>query len=377
VAAPSPRSSPRLSPLERALERIGARPVPFFVFLASAAALAVLQHGTLRAVPVRAVAVGEPLLLASPAQAVVGRTHVRPGDRVELGTPLATLDDRFVRRELELVDAELFAATREAELAQLALVEEVARERREGLRRVGEAKAASGRAKAEEEARARLLQAIAAQTAEIRARHEARLAGEADVRDAARRLAEGEASATEASALARSEVERLRALETTLPRDGLPPLARATAELHEARLAALRARRAQLVSDLGGLVVLAPGDGRVVRVAPVGTALAPGATVAELAPELASELVAYLPPETPSERLGAGATLLVAIPGCNGETELRSDASAVVEAPPWLAPALRETSFGLPVRAPLPPGCRLVPGRVVAAELRAGATGAP
>lgn len=358
---------------ERALEKLGARPLPFFGFLIAAAALVALQVGSLRATTVRAVAWAQPIVLSAPAQTTVVEVHVRAGDRVAAGATIARLDDHLVRRELLLVEAELEAVTREAELAQLTLVEEVARERREALRRVGEAKASSGRARADEEVRARLLQAIAAQATEIRARHDARLAAETDLRDADRRLAEGEAVASEASALARSEAERVRALETALPREGLPVLARPTAELYEAKLAALRLRRATLQEQLTGLVVTARAPGLVVRVAAPGTALAQGAAVAELVVEEATELVAWLPPEAAGERVDVGAKLVVAVAGCNGEARVLGGAGSVVEAPPWLSTSpLRAGAFGQPVRALVPAGCRLVPGRVVVAELHTG-----
>ncbi len=358
---------------ERALETIGARPLPFLGFMLAAAALAVLHVGTLRATSVRAVAWADPIVLAAPTPSSVLVAHVRPGDRVSTGTLLATLDDRLVRQALALVEAELEAETRAAELAQLQLLEEVERERREAVRRVGEAKAASGRARAEEEARARLLQAIAAQATEIRARHEARLAAETDLRDAARRLAEGEAAASEATALARSEVERVRALQTALPREGLPALARPTAEWFEAKLVALRLRRAALQQELQALSITAHAPGRVVRIAPSGSALASGAAVVELVAEEATELVAWLPPESAAERVGPGAKLVIAVAGCIGDAPVLGGAGPVVEAPAWLsAVPMRAATFGLPVRAAVPAGCRLLPGRVVAAELHTG-----
>ena len=110
--------------LERLYEAVSARPLSVIVFLASVALLVWLQGSSLGRFQARAVAsariVQHPALVAS----FVQKMYVQPGDRIEVGAPLADLSPYFVERELQRVDAEIGQLLHEAKLARAQLVVE-------------------------------------------------------------------------------------------------------------------------------------------------------------------------------------------------------------------------------------------------------------
>jgi multidrug efflux pump subunit AcrA (membrane-fusion protein) len=119
---------------DRLFEWTSARPLSIVVFLASIALLVYLQTSVQGGLRVQAVArantVEHPALVVS----FVSNVYVRPGDRVEEGTPLAELSPYFVERDLERVNAQIEQILRESRLAQAQLLVEEERWLRNELR---------------------------------------------------------------------------------------------------------------------------------------------------------------------------------------------------------------------------------------------------
>lgn len=110
--------------LSRLFEWSSTRPLSIIVFAASVALLVTLQSSQVGRFHARAVAearvVEHPALVSSFVSAV----HVRAGDRVDPGAPLAELSSYFLERELAQVEAETERLLHEAKLAQAQLVVE-------------------------------------------------------------------------------------------------------------------------------------------------------------------------------------------------------------------------------------------------------------
>ncbi len=105
---------------------MNARPFSIVVFAGSVALLIFLQSSQLGRFRVRAVADAPGVEHASAVASFVTRVYVRPGDIVELGTPLVEISPHFIERELSLLDAEAEQILRESVLARakLAMAEE-------------------------------------------------------------------------------------------------------------------------------------------------------------------------------------------------------------------------------------------------------------
>ena len=110
--------------LSRIFESINARPFSIVVFAGSVALLLLLQSSELGRFRVRAVAEAVGIEHPAAVPSFVSQVYVRPGDRVEAGTPLAEISPRFIERELALLDAEMEQILREAELARTRLAME-------------------------------------------------------------------------------------------------------------------------------------------------------------------------------------------------------------------------------------------------------------
>ncbi len=99
-------------------ERLSARPLSIVVFAASVfllVSLQSMQFGHFRARGVAAAhSVEHPAVLAT----FVEEVHVRPGDRVQPGAPLASLSPYFLERELSQLNLEVEQLLHEAELAR-------------------------------------------------------------------------------------------------------------------------------------------------------------------------------------------------------------------------------------------------------------------
>jgi multidrug resistance efflux pump len=150
-----------------------------------------------------------------------------------------------------------------------------------------------------------------------------------------------------------------------------PSLEQPTEALYARELAILQTRRNQLLEDREGLTIVASRDGRVVSVAPPGASVAASSSVASLNPELATEIVAYVPAETPPTSIAEGTPVRV-VPtgmGCRGEGVVLRRGAGVEEAPGQLRSFLRFPIHGMPVYISVPPRCKLGVGQVLTVEL--------
>ena len=191
-------------------------------------------------------------------------------------------------------------------------------------------------------------------------------------RELARLDAEVEKLLHESSlAQARLLVEEQRWLDPNLRlRPDRPSLERPTEALFAKELAVLQTRRRQLQEDLASLTVVATHAGRVALVASLGTAVAPGGSVASLSPEFAKEIVAYVPSNTQPESIAVGAKVRIARPvrACAGPGEVLRRGATVEEAPGQLQGLLRMPVHGMPVYISVPTGCHLGSGQTLTVE---------
>ena len=137
----------------------------------------------------------------------------------------------------------------------------------------------------------------------------------------------------------------------------------------DARLEALLVRRTRIMKQRESLVVTASAVGIVSDVASLGASIAEGASVAEVMPAFAEEIVAYVPPSTDPSRIAKGtSTYLVGSDSeaCRGAGRVRNRGAQVKEAPKQLTHFLGLAVHGMPVHISPPPGCRLINGQAVA-----------
>jgi multidrug resistance efflux pump len=173
-------------------------------------------------------------------------------------------------------------------------------------------------------------------------------------------------------------VDEERWLEQSLRRrPNRPSIQAEIIALHEAQIAELSTRRAQLLEDRKNAVIRSRGEGRVSFVAPVGSAVAIGTSVATVVPEHADEIVAYVPVETDPTLIARGVEVRVfdsQVAECRASATVRRRGAGVVEAPGQLERFLGLAVHGLPVYISVPAGCPLGVGQVVTVEFpKAGA----
>jgi len=152
-----------------------------------------------------------------------------------------------------------------------------------------------------------------------------------------------------------------------------PSLEGPTEELYARELAVLQTRRRQLLEDREGLTIKASSSGRVVMVAPPGAAVASNSSVATLNPEFATEIVAYVPAQTPPSRIAEGMPVRIVRDGgdCGGLVQIRRRGAGVEEAPGQLRSLFRFPVHGTPVYISVPDECALGIGQVLTVEFPA------
>lgn len=121
--------------IDRAFERLSARPLSLLVFAGSIALLVFLEStnaGRFHAQAVTRAPVEEhPALVASFVEAV----YALPGDQVAAGSPLLDLSSHFIDRELARIDLEIEQVVHESRLARARLLVDEERWIAPGLRR--------------------------------------------------------------------------------------------------------------------------------------------------------------------------------------------------------------------------------------------------
>lgn len=149
-----------------------------------------------------------------------------------------------------------------------------------------------------------------------------------------------------------------------------PSLEVPTEALYARELAVLQTRRKQLLDDRAGLTILAGTPGRVVLVATPGTSVAATSSVATVNPEYATEIVAYVPAQTPPTSIAVGAEVHIAKTGngCVGTGAVLRRGAAVEQAPGQLQTFLRTPIHGMPIYISVPERCRLGVGQVLTVE---------
>ena len=152
-----------------------------------------------------------------------------------------------------------------------------------------------------------------------------------------------------------------------------PSLEGPTEELYARELAVLQTRRKQLLEDREGLTIKASSSGRVVMVMAPGASVASNSSVATLNPEFATEIVAYVPAETPPSRIAEGMPVRIVRNGgdCDGTVEVRRRGAGVEEAPGQLRSLFRFSVHGTPVYISVPAQCSLGVGQVLTVEFPA------
>lgn len=172
-------------------------------------------------------------------------------------------------------------------------------------------------------------------------------------------------------AQARLLVEEQRWLSPSMRmRPDRPSLERPTEALYAVRLGLLRTRREQLLEDRSGLTIVSNHAGRVVRVAPLGSSVAAGSSVASVVAEYANVIVAYVQAETDLAAIAPGAPVHIDRPSlsCRSAGEVLRRGAAVEEAPNQLKNLFRFPVHGMPVYVSIPPDCKLGVGQVLTVE---------
>jgi len=308
----------------------------------------------------------------SPVASIVAEVHVRPGDFVEVGDPLVTLSDRLIRRELELVDAELERLVAMAQLEQARLREDQQEHQRSLSLALAEVQRDRRRAHALARRRSHLADTARDQLHGISQRVSSGVAPVDELWNAERTFESERAGAEEASVIVNAERALVVELQAIREASGsAPPLAEPSHRLHEATFETLRLRRRALIEDLERLLVRAEVAGRVLSVASAGASVAQDSSVATLIPRRPAEIVAYLSTEHSASAIEAGQLARLSGP-CRAEAAVLAVGAAVERAPEQLGTLLRSPVFGTPVYIEVPGECDMSVGQDLSVELSVG-----
>lgn len=343
------------------------RALSFGVFIVSLTLLVGLEIQRSPDVTVAAVAQASAVEHPAPAPSTVREVHVRNGDPVEAGDLLVTLDDEELRRTLRYLDIDIAVAIEEGRLAQAQVADESSRQALDARAQLRAAIRDAEIVRGEVASHEALV--VTAQEAAARAQSlsEQRLLQNAAADDARRRLAEIEASREAAEARLNAELRRLRQTQQTTAIGSSEELLTATVRLHQSRLESLQLRRRDTAEQIARLQVHAAAPGVVANVPDMGRAVALGESVARVVPRQATEVVAYLSPDTNPDSVVTGRRVLIAQAdgdACAGEL-VRGAGAEVVTMPGQAIGTSRIAPTGLPVHVALPPECSLGVGQLV------------
>jgi len=110
--------------VDRFFDAFSARPVGLVVFLGSAFLLLQLSLNQQSSIRAQAVAYAQYIDHPARVASFVTQVFARPGDRVDVGTPLVELSSHFIDRELTRVDSEIEKLLHEQRLTQARLLVE-------------------------------------------------------------------------------------------------------------------------------------------------------------------------------------------------------------------------------------------------------------
>ena len=347
-----------------------------FVFALSVVALGVIEFSRAPDVTVPAVAWAAGVEHPAPAETTVETVHVRLGESVRTGDVLVTLEGSTLRRELVQLDLQILVAIQESQVAQATLVHESSLQSIEVQTRLRESMRDAQTLRSQLEGEEATLSAAESEAARLGELASERLAPRESVSEASRRALEARLNRERTATQLRGELGRLRVLRTGNDVEG-EELVSATVRLHEKQLELLQSQREDLTQRIERLEVRASAGGVVASVLGEGAAVAMGVSVARLVPPRATEVVAYLPPETNPATAALVERVLIAQSNgnaCAGELERRVGAE-VTPIPgagtSILAGALGGPTFGLPVHISLPSECQLGVGQRVWVSLEA------
>ncbi len=358
--------SKKTHPKKKRVELDG-RALSFGVFVLSLTLLIGLEVQSAPDVTVAAVAHARAVEHPAPAPSTVREVHVQNGEQVDAGTLLVTLDDEELRRSLRYLDIDIAVAIEEGRLAQAQVADESSRQTLEARAQLRAAIRDAEIVRGEVASHEALV--VTAQEAANRAEtlSEQRLVQNAAAEDARRRLVEIEASRSAAEARLNAELRRLRQTQRTTDTTSSEELLTATVRLHQSRLESLQLRRRDTAEQIARLQVHAAAPGVVANVPDMGRAVALGESVARIVPRRATEVVAYLSPETNPDAIVEGRRVLIAQAegdACAGQL-VRGAGAEVVTMPGQAVAANRIAPTGLPVHVALPPECSLGVGQLV------------
>jgi multidrug resistance efflux pump len=375
MPAKTTRSASRLDDL---FDRLRIKPLSLVVFLASVGVLVfMVQH---RTTMIHAPAVGYARSvdhtpdLESEVIATVEAVHVQVGDKVAAGAPLVTLSSRALKRALAEVDAEIAMIQAQAEVEAGELAAEEEERAREARTDAAKARHDLALARAEAARQTRLAAGATSQLDEVSGRVKAGVSPVDTLREA-QWTAEGERTGAEqAAAVARAA----GALDGDLQKavkalEGRGSLADALRRAKAAEVGLLRTRREGLVEDLSHLTISATIAGRVKSILQQGASVNMEDSVATVVPLVASELVAYVPPEKSLVGLTEGTPVYVR-GGCTGDSKVLRLGGGVVQAPEQLSNLLgrafsARVLYGMPVRVAVPEGCAYGVGEALTIDL--------
>jgi multidrug resistance efflux pump len=364
--------------MDGVFDRLRVKPLGLLVFLASVGALVFMSQ--YRSTMIHAPAVGYARSvdhtpdLVSDVTALVETVHVQVGDKVAIGAPLVTLSSRALKRALAEVDAEIAMTEAQAEVEVAELAAEEEERARDARTDAAKARRDLALARAEVARQQRLAAGAASQLDEVSGRVKAGVSP-VDTLRAAQWTAEGERTGAEqAAAVARAAgtldgdlQKAVKALE------GRGSLADRLRQAKAAEVALLRTRREGLVEDLAHLTIPARIAGRVKSVLQQGAPVDVEISVATVVPLVASELVAYVPPEKSLVGLTEGTPVYVRS-SCSGPSKVLRLGGGVVQAPEQLTNLLgraftSRVLYGMPVRVSVPEGCAYGVGEALTVDL--------
>lgn len=359
-------------------DRLRIRPLSLLVFFASVGVLIFMARSRTSAIHAPAVgyarSVDHTPDLVSEVTALVETVHVQVGDKVAAGAPLVTLSSRALKRALAEVDAEIAMIEAQAEVEAGELAAEEEERAREARTDAAKARRDLALARAEAARQQRLAAGAASQLDDVSGRVKAGVSPVDTLREA-QWTAEGELTGAEqAVAVARAA----GALDGDLQKavkalEGRGSLADALRRAKAAEVALLRTRREGLVEDLEHLTISARIAGRVKSILQQGAPVNVEVSVATVVPLVATELVAYVPPEKSLVGLGEGTPVYVRS-DCSGHAKVLRLGGGVVQAPDQLSNLLGRAFssrilFGMPVRVSIPEGCAYGVGEALTVDL--------
>jgi multidrug efflux pump subunit AcrA (membrane-fusion protein) len=172
-------------------------------------------------------------------------------------------------------------------------------------------------------------------------------------------------------AQARLLVEEERWLQPSLRiRPETPSLQSPTEAFYASQLDVLQTRRDALLEDRDRLTIAGGTTGRVISIAPLGSSIATGASVAAVTPDFAEEIIAYVPAETDPAAIAEGAQVQIVQPmmACAQLARVLRRGAGVEPAPGQLADLFRMPVHGMPVFISVPESCRFAVGQVLSVE---------